>query len=315
MLTFRDGRPQPLHVSVAHGGGLAAAAVCDHGPIGVDVEHVDARRNLLAIARRFFAPEEHAQLERCGSDERTALFHQWWTRKEAVLKATGIGLRGGLTVRVDGPADRDGWRPCALDGHDAPLFVRDLRTPDVGVFGAIAIEGQPGVVQIGRHTTVEERCRLMDPTAGLMGGANPFAALTFIAAPALLTNASSLLLLGTTNRLARAVDRVRALAVATRAPRRTESTLAQIELRLMALAEQRVRIIVRAMTAFYLAVGSFAFGTMLALVGAALVTPAHDVHAHLGAAPDHRRLRHRRRGDHVGLAVAGLREPASRSAS
>lgn len=147
MLTFRDGRTQPLHVSVAHGGGLAVGAVCDHGPIGVDVERVDTRRSLLAIAQRFFAPEEHAVLERCGIDERTALFHQWWTRKEAVLKATGIGLRGGLTVRVDAPVDRDGWRQVALAGHEPALFVRDLRTPDPGVFGAIAIESQPGAIQ------------------------------------------------------------------------------------------------------------------------------------------------------------------------
>ncbi|WP_291981519.1 DUF2721 domain-containing protein [Luteitalea sp.] len=116
----------------------------------------------------------------------------------------------------------------------------------------------------------------MDPTAALLGGANPFAALTFIAAPALLTNASSLLLLGTTNRLARAVDRVRALVAQLEHLASSEKTLAQIELDLMALAEQRVRIIVRAMTAFYLAVGSFAFGTMLALIGAALVSPSHD---------------------------------------
>ena len=156
MLTYRDGRPQPLHVSVAHGGGLAVAAVCDHGPIGVDVEHVDPRRNLLAIAQRFYSPEEFRHLEAAGTDERTALFHQWWTRKEAVLKATGIGLRGGLTVRVDAPADRDGWRQVTLEGHQPPLFVRDLRTPDAGVFGAIAIEGQQGVVQLVA-TAVEER--------------------------------------------------------------------------------------------------------------------------------------------------------------
>lgn len=157
LLTLRDGSPQPLHVSVAHGGGLALAAVCEHGPIGVDIEHVDTRRNLAAIARRFFAAEESAQLETCSNDERSLLFHQWWTRKEAVLKATGHGLRGGLAVRVDAPADRDGWRPVTLQGHDAPLFVRDLRTPDAGVVGAVAIEGQAGVVQMV-NTTVEERC-------------------------------------------------------------------------------------------------------------------------------------------------------------
>lgn len=117
----------------------------------------------------------------------------------------------------------------------------------------------------------------MDVTAGLMTASNPFAALTFIAAPALLTNASSLLLLGTSNRLARAVDRVRALASHLEHHADTESRIAQLELRQMKSAERRVLIIVRAMTAFYLAVGSFAFGTMLALVGAALVTPDHEV--------------------------------------
>jgi hypothetical protein len=113
----------------------------------------------------------------------------------------------------------------------------------------------------------------MDPTTA---GANPFAALTFIAAPALLTNTSSLLLLGTSNRLARAVDRVRVVVAQLDHLTSSENTLAQVELDLLALAEQRVRIIVRAMTAFYLAVGSLALGTMLALIGAALVSPSYD---------------------------------------
>lgn len=115
----------------------------------------------------------------------------------------------------------------------------------------------------------------MDPTAA-MGGANPFAALTFIAAPALLTNAASLLLMGTTNRLARAVDRVRALASQLDHHVASDTQIVDVELDLMRLAEQRVRIIVHAMTAFYLAVGSFAGATMLALIGTTLVTVDHQ---------------------------------------
>ncbi len=42
--------------------------------------------------------------------------------------------------------------------------------------------------------------------------ANPFAALSLIVAPAVLTNASSILILSTSNRLARAIDRARTLA-------------------------------------------------------------------------------------------------------
>ena len=60
-------------------------------------------------------------------------------------------------------------------------------------------------------------------------------------------------------------------------PDATDTALARREHELMQLAERRVRIIVHAMTAFYLAVGSFALGTMLALVGAALVAPQHEL--------------------------------------
>jgi len=115
----------------------------------------------------------------------------------------------------------------------------------------------------------------MDINAAVSSGASPFAALTFIAAPALLTNASSLLMLGTSNRLARAVDRVRVLAGHLEQHADTESRVAQLELRQMQAAEKRVLIIVRALTAFYLAIASFALATMVALIGATLVTPVY----------------------------------------
>jgi 4'-phosphopantetheinyl transferase len=155
-LTYRDGRLQPLHISISHAGGLAVAAICEHGPIGVDVEHIETRRPLLPIAKRFYSPEEYARLDGCSADERAALFHQWWTRKEAVLKATGDGLRGGLSVRVDSEPDGGGWRRVDMPGREQPLFVRDLPTPDPGIVGAVALEGQPGVLQpVGLHIAPE----------------------------------------------------------------------------------------------------------------------------------------------------------------
>ena len=146
-LTYRDGRPQPLHISVSHAGGMAVAAVCEHGPLGVDIEHIETRRPLMPIARRFYSADEYAHLETCSTDERTALFHQWWTRKEAVLKATGDGLRGGLGVRVDTTPDDSGWRRVEMAGRAHPLFVRDLSTGDPGIVGAVALDGQPGALQ------------------------------------------------------------------------------------------------------------------------------------------------------------------------
>lgn len=159
-LTFRDGRPQPLHISIAHSAGLAAAAVSGEGPIGIDIERDERRRDLVAIAGRFFAPEEQAALAAASPRRRPRLFHQWWTRKEAVLKATGAGLPGGLTLRVDGDPDGEGWRPVTVTGREAPLFVRDLPLPEPGVYAAIAIDGRPGAVrrvEVDVMRAIEER--------------------------------------------------------------------------------------------------------------------------------------------------------------
>jgi energy-converting hydrogenase Eha subunit E len=86
---------------------------------------------------------------------------------------------------------------------------------------------------------------------------NAFQLLTFIAAPALLTNASTVLVLSTSNRFARAVDRARNLEESY-VPDRAQA-LARVTRRALALN--------RALTAFYVAIASFATGTFSELLG------------------------------------------------
>jgi hypothetical protein len=88
--------------------------------------------------------------------------------------------------------------------------------------------------------------------------ANAFQLLTFIAAPALLTNASSVLILSTSNRFARAVDRSRQLA---------KADPASVLGRELSRAFRRMLMLNRAMTAFYIAVSAFALGTFSELLG------------------------------------------------
>ena len=107
------------------------------------------------------------------------------------------------------------------------------------------------------------------PTAD---AANPFAALSLIAAPAILTNACSLLVMSTSNRLARAVDLGRELA---RELERTAASRddAEAALRLRELAAANVRsiLLVRALRAVYAAMGGFATATFISLVGVVFV--------------------------------------------
>ena len=111
-----------------------------------------------------------------------------------------------------------------------------------------------------------------------MAAENPFSVLSYIVAPALWTNTTALLLMGTINRFGRAVDRARAVAERVTkggtafggAPAEPElERLTETEL---GICRSRVNIIRNAMTAFYTATACLALATLLSLVGALLAT-------------------------------------------
>ncbi len=106
---------------------------------------------------------------------------------------------------------------------------------------------------------------------------NPFALLTLIAAPAILTNSSSVMTMGTSNRFARSVDRVRALAALVDNKRASPDDDLQLYVRQLRKAERRAQLIVRALTSFYLAVGSFAASALVSLIGAVFFVAHLDI--------------------------------------
>src|SRR4051812_48726740 len=111
----------------------------------------------------------------------------------------------------------------------------------------------------------------MDPI-----NANPFSLLTFIAAPAILTNASSVNVLSTSNRLARSMERARAISVQIE-EHEDDTEGNAVRLKLLKFAERRTLIIVRALTCFYIAIGSFAAASLISLLGAVFVAAQQDV--------------------------------------
>ena len=102
----------------------------------------------------------------------------------------------------------------------------------------------------------------MDPL-----GTNPLGILTFIVAPAILTNAPSVMALGTANRFARAIDRARALSFEVEGKEHDPDPAIALRIRQLHSAERRALLLVRALTAFYLSVGSFAAASLVSLLG------------------------------------------------
>ena len=97
--------------------------------------------------------------------------------------------------------------------------------------------------------------------------ANPFGILTFIVAPAILTNASSVNALATSNRLGRATDRARQISTLLETLKKDSDPWRTVNLEILALAERRIKSLVRAMTCFYAAIGSFASASLVSLFG------------------------------------------------
>lgn len=99
---------------------------------------------------------------------------------------------------------------------------------------------------------------------------SPFAVLTLIAAPAVFTNASSLLALSTGNRLARVMDRTRFLARELHETTKRDE-ITEMWVNHLSRLEKRGTLLVRAMKYFYGAIGAFAAASLVSLLGA---TPA-----------------------------------------
>jgi 4'-phosphopantetheinyl transferase len=80
-----------LGVSVSHCIGLVLVAIGWHCRVGVDVEPV-TDRGLLRLRYHALADAELAELESHDRARQTQVFLGYWTRKEALLKAAGLGL-------------------------------------------------------------------------------------------------------------------------------------------------------------------------------------------------------------------------------
>jgi 4'-phosphopantetheinyl transferase len=89
---------EPLAFNLSHTDGMVVCAVTAGRRVGVDVEAANRPVEHLPLARRFFAAEEAAALERMPPDRRADGFFQFWTLKEAYMKARGLGL----TLPLDG---------------------------------------------------------------------------------------------------------------------------------------------------------------------------------------------------------------------
>lgn len=121
--------------NLCHSEGLALVAVAEH-EVGIDVEAIRPRRNLVALAERALPQADAVAVRTADAPARPAVFYATWTRHEARLKCLGSGLAANANLQF--PTCEGGncrfARPAvkSIDvgpGHAAALAVA---APEVG---------------------------------------------------------------------------------------------------------------------------------------------------------------------------------------
>jgi 4'-phosphopantetheinyl transferase len=134
-----------LSFNVSHSYGLALYAVTQGREIGVDLEQMRPLDDLERLARHCFSAGECASLLSLPPALQHQAFYACWTRKEALIKATGEGLSRDLKqfevscapgepariLRWEGEEDLGRW---TLEGVVVPSEFA----------GALAVEGHCG---------------------------------------------------------------------------------------------------------------------------------------------------------------------------
>ena len=140
-----------LRFNISHTDGLIACAVTIGREVGVDVEHI-GRQVTHDIAGRFFAAEEVTDLRALPPDDQQRIFFDYWTLKEAYIKARGFGLAlplGEFAFKLRPPEPPAiTFEPSLHDDPSTWQFMQDWPTPQHRLGLAVRREGADLPVRI-----------------------------------------------------------------------------------------------------------------------------------------------------------------------
>ena len=133
-----------LEFNLSHSGDFALIAITRECKVGVDVERIRQGISTLVIARQYFSKAEVAELETLPMEQREVAFFTCWTRKEAYIKAQGLGLSLPLesfdvSLRPNESAILRATRP---DSQEAARWTLAPLAMDPGYEAAVAVQRQ-----------------------------------------------------------------------------------------------------------------------------------------------------------------------------
>lgn len=135
---------QPLHFNISHSHDYALYAFAYQRELGVDIEQMRPNVEFDALAKHSFSPLERATFHALLPEQQMLGFYQCWTRKEAYIKARGMGL--SLPLELFDVTLRPGEPARLLASREDPQEVQRWQLyalpPVPGYAGALFVERQ-----------------------------------------------------------------------------------------------------------------------------------------------------------------------------
>lgn len=96
---FLTGDYHHIHFNTSHSKTSGVVAVCQKGPIGVDVERI-RQLDVVAFSEKILSPSERQEFQAVPENEKQTAIFKYWTAKEALLKAQGLALNLNLLRQI-----------------------------------------------------------------------------------------------------------------------------------------------------------------------------------------------------------------------
>jgi len=138
--------------NVSHSKGTIALAFSGNKKLGVDLEFMGRKSNYVDIAEHAFSEFELCELRKLAAEERQKRFYQYWTLKEAYIKAEGAGLSMALDRFHFDLEKSQAIRVVRHDESDTEKWRFQLRTPFPGYQAAIAIHSDRDIEVTEKET-------------------------------------------------------------------------------------------------------------------------------------------------------------------
>ena len=124
-----------LFFNISHTSNLILIGIAN-SPIGVDVEKIDRNADKDGIIKHFFSEKEQQSFFSQPENKKELAFVKGWTRKEAILKATGEGLSSMKNYEVS--FEPETYEPLIFTNSNQSFNIKDF-IPSNGYVACIAL--------------------------------------------------------------------------------------------------------------------------------------------------------------------------------